>query len=235
MYSLAHALAAHVANAGIPVLLLDIVPPGLDDSASGDRDKRNAFASGALKKMLKSKPAAFTHASRASLVEVGNFDDDLDRVADVDLVIEAVVERLQHAVVTELKTLVVLVPLMVSNLAAEVSQELWAVDASPFGDGAAAAVVPSPGASELWRRRERRGAYTRLQAHWQATLRSTETRLDLDSLEPDMYGSRPRPERVLIETFDFIEICSGPQGPVSAAVAAAGLRTGPRIDLAVSA
>ena len=79
-------IAAHCANAGIPVILLDIVPP-----KGGDK---NSFASGALDKLKKSKPAAFMHARNAQLITIGNFDDDLGKVADCDLIIEAIVERL---------------------------------------------------------------------------------------------------------------------------------------------
>ncbi|MDH3198086.1 MAG: 3-hydroxyacyl-CoA dehydrogenase NAD-binding domain-containing protein [Candidatus Krumholzibacteria bacterium] len=90
------ALAAHIANAGIPVLLLDIVPPegaGITgDSAS--RDYRDAFARGGLERTLKSKPAAFFTRSGARLVTVGNLEDDLARLSDADWVLEAVVERL---------------------------------------------------------------------------------------------------------------------------------------------
>ncbi len=63
-------IAAHIANAGLPVLLLDIVPPDIKDGAK--KSERNAFAAGAVKKMLKSKPAAFFNKSHAALVEVGN-------------------------------------------------------------------------------------------------------------------------------------------------------------------
>ncbi len=87
-------IAAHCANAGIPVVLLDIVPPKLSDSERGSKIARDGFASGALAKTLKAKPAAFMHARNAILVSTGNFDDDLARVADCDLVIEAVIERL---------------------------------------------------------------------------------------------------------------------------------------------
>ena len=68
-------IAAHLANAGIPTLLLDIVQPDLD-------------------KTLKAKPAAFMHPSRAALVKTGLIDEHLDKLKDVDLVIEAVLERL---------------------------------------------------------------------------------------------------------------------------------------------
>ncbi|HTR49168.1 MAG TPA: 3-hydroxyacyl-CoA dehydrogenase/enoyl-CoA hydratase family protein [Kofleriaceae bacterium] len=72
-------IAAHCANAGLPVLLLDL---------------KTELVTGALDKLKKAKPAAFMHARNAILVEVGNFDADLARVADCDLIVEAVVERL---------------------------------------------------------------------------------------------------------------------------------------------
>lgn len=80
-------IAAHCANAGIPVLLLDIVPP---DGKGG----RNAFAAGALEKLKKAKPAAFMHVRNAQLISIGNFDDDLAKVSDCDIIIEAIIERL---------------------------------------------------------------------------------------------------------------------------------------------
>ncbi len=86
-------IAAHLANAGIPALLLDIVPPGGPPDAKGGAD-RNRFAAGGLEKALKARPAAFFHASRARLVTVGNLEDDLEKCADCDLIIEAVIERL---------------------------------------------------------------------------------------------------------------------------------------------
>ncbi len=87
-------IAAHCANAGIPVVLLDIVPPKLSDAEKQSKAKRDGFASGALDKLKKARPAAFMHPRNAVLVSVGNFDDDLARVADADLIIEAIVERL---------------------------------------------------------------------------------------------------------------------------------------------
>ncbi|HEX4450632.1 MAG TPA: 3-hydroxyacyl-CoA dehydrogenase/enoyl-CoA hydratase family protein [Kofleriaceae bacterium] len=80
-------IAAHCANAGIPVLLLDIVPPN-------GKGGNNAFAQGALAKLRKAKPAAFMAARNELLITIGNFDDDLAKVKDCDLIIEAVVERL---------------------------------------------------------------------------------------------------------------------------------------------
>lgn len=78
-------IAAHVANAGIPVVLLDIVPEGASD--------RNVVAAGALEKLKKAKPAAFMSASRAKLITVGNLEDDLALLADCDWIVEAVIER----------------------------------------------------------------------------------------------------------------------------------------------
>ena len=82
-------IAAHFANAGVPSLLLDIVPPDADGPA------RNKFAAAGLDGARKSKPAAFFEASLSRLVTVGNFDDDLKRLAEVDWIIEAIVENLE--------------------------------------------------------------------------------------------------------------------------------------------
>lgn len=88
-------IAAHLANAGVRVLLLDIVPPDLDAKSKNDRAARNRFSAGGLEKAVKSRPAAFMHASLASLVSVGNVEDDLDKVKDCDLVIEAIIEKME--------------------------------------------------------------------------------------------------------------------------------------------
>jgi 3-hydroxyacyl-CoA dehydrogenase len=79
-------IAAQIANAGIPVLLLDIVPEGADD--------RNALAKGALERMQKADPAPFMSRQAARLVTPGNLEDDLDALGDVDWIVEAVVENL---------------------------------------------------------------------------------------------------------------------------------------------
>jgi 3-hydroxyacyl-CoA dehydrogenase len=80
-------IAAHLAGAGIEVLLLDIVPP---DGKGG----KNAFSKGGLEKALKARPAAFFTPRDAELVKVGNFDDDLAAAGQCDLVIEVVKEDL---------------------------------------------------------------------------------------------------------------------------------------------
>src|SRR5215470_10555213 len=87
-------IAAHCANAGIPVVLLDIVPPRLSDAERASKAKRDGFAAAALDKLKKAKPAALMHPRNAALIAIGNFDDDLARVADADLIVEAIVERL---------------------------------------------------------------------------------------------------------------------------------------------
>lgn len=87
-------IAAHLANAGVKVTLLDIVPPNLSDADKGKKSARDAFAAGGLDKALKNKPALFFHKSAARLVSVGNTEDDLASLSSCDLVIEAVLERL---------------------------------------------------------------------------------------------------------------------------------------------
>src|SRR6516165_2890279 len=82
-------IAAHFANAGVPSFLLDIVPPDAHGPA------RNKIAAAGLDGAKKSKPAAFFEPSLARLVTVGNFEDDLNRLAEVDWIIEAVVENLE--------------------------------------------------------------------------------------------------------------------------------------------
>src|SRR5256714_5703559 len=82
-------IAAHLANAGIPSFLLDIVPPGADASS------RNKITIAGLEGARKAKPAAFFEPSLASLVTPGNFEDDLKRVGEVDWIIEVVVEDLE--------------------------------------------------------------------------------------------------------------------------------------------
>ena len=85
-------IAAHITNAGVPVVLLDIVPEGAKN--------RNAIAEDAVKKLLKANPAAFMHERHAKLITTGNIEDHLDRVADCDWIIEAVIEKLdaKHAI-----------------------------------------------------------------------------------------------------------------------------------------
>ncbi|HXC96006.1 MAG TPA: 3-hydroxyacyl-CoA dehydrogenase/enoyl-CoA hydratase family protein [Edaphobacter sp.] len=86
-------IAAHMTNGGLPVVLLDIVPPGTD--ASAPKTERNKIVLAALDGLKKSKPAAFYSAESVRLVTVGNFDDDLALIADCDWIIEVVAESLE--------------------------------------------------------------------------------------------------------------------------------------------
>ncbi len=92
------AIAAHLANVGIPSYLLDIVPPG-------DTKDRDIIARTGLEKALKAKPASFYSKRAAKLVTIGNSEDDLEVLADVDWIIEAVVERLdiKHALYSKIE------------------------------------------------------------------------------------------------------------------------------------
>jgi len=85
-------IAAHLANAGIPVVLLDIVPA---DAPAGEKAARNRIVNGALDALKKSKPAAFFEPGLARLLTVGNLEDDLKLLADCDWVIEVVAENLE--------------------------------------------------------------------------------------------------------------------------------------------
>jgi len=88
-------IAAHLANAGVEVLLIDIVPPNLTDAERRQRSARDRFASSGLDKALKARPAAFFHKDRARLVSVGNVEDDLEKLRSIDLVVEAIIEQLE--------------------------------------------------------------------------------------------------------------------------------------------
>jgi 3-hydroxyacyl-CoA dehydrogenase len=93
-------IAAHLANAGIPVVLLDIVPPNTASDAPAS--ERNRFALSAIDALKKSKPAAFYTPASARLLTPGNFDDDLALLASCDWIIEAVAENLdiKHALLS---------------------------------------------------------------------------------------------------------------------------------------
>lgn len=82
-------IAAHLAGAGIPVLLLDIVPKDLKPGES-----RNKLAQAGIEHVLKSKPSLIFSKRDAKLITAGNFEDDFDKIKDCDWVIEVVVERL---------------------------------------------------------------------------------------------------------------------------------------------
>ena len=87
-------IAAHVAGAGVPVLMLDIVPPDLKPEEKATRSARDRFAASGRQKALASTPPAFFSPRDAALVETGNLEDDLPRIAECDWIIEVVTESL---------------------------------------------------------------------------------------------------------------------------------------------
>ena len=80
-------IAAQIANAGVPVILLDVVPEGAAN--------RSQIAEDALGRLLKADPAPFMHKSNARLITPGNIEDDIALLADCDWIVEAVVEKLE--------------------------------------------------------------------------------------------------------------------------------------------
>jgi len=93
-------IACHFANIGVDVLLLDIVPRSLTDKEQAmgltlnDKVVRNRIVNDALKAALKSKPSPIYHQSFANRITTGNLEDDIAKIADVDWIMEVVVERL---------------------------------------------------------------------------------------------------------------------------------------------
>src|ERR1700736_558644 len=85
-------IAAHFANAGLPCILLDIVPPNLP--ADAPAAERNKIVRAGMEAARKSKPAAFFTPALAERVAIGNFEDDLGRCAEADWIIEVVAENL---------------------------------------------------------------------------------------------------------------------------------------------
>src|SRR5260370_7119871 len=79
-------IAAHFANAGLPCILLDIVPANLQPNASGA--ERNKIVRAGLEAAKKSKPAAFFTPALAERIAIGNFEDDLARYAEAAWTVE---------------------------------------------------------------------------------------------------------------------------------------------------
>jgi 3-hydroxyacyl-CoA dehydrogenase len=94
-------IAAHLANARIPTLLLDIAPRELtlEEQAKNltlqSQEVRNRIARAGLEAAKKARPAAFFTNDAAQLVKIGNFEDDLKQLKDCDFIIEAVIENLE--------------------------------------------------------------------------------------------------------------------------------------------
>jgi 3-hydroxyacyl-CoA dehydrogenase len=85
------AIAAHLAQCGLDVLLLDL--PARDSAPGDPPARRDALAAGALAALPKDRPSPLVHPSVLARIEAGNFEDDMHRLAQVDWVIEAVLER----------------------------------------------------------------------------------------------------------------------------------------------
>src|SRR5687768_5976820 len=104
-------IAAHLANAGIQTLLLDIAPRELtsEEESRGltldSPEVRNRVVSSLFEASKRLKPAPFMVADNAKLISLGNFTDDMHRLKECDLVIEAVVENLEikHKVFAEVE------------------------------------------------------------------------------------------------------------------------------------
>src|SRR6476620_2112611 len=103
------AIAAHLANSGIPTILLDMAPTELspEEVAKGlavdSPQLRNRIVKAGYDGLNKSRPAAYMLSDNAKLISVGNFSDDMAKIKDCDLVVEAVVENLavKHKIFAE--------------------------------------------------------------------------------------------------------------------------------------
>lgn len=87
-------IALHFANIGVEAVLLDIVTPNLPEDKKDKPAARNQLVNGALKAALKSKPSPVYRKDFAKRIVTGNFEDNMNLIADCDLIIEAVIERL---------------------------------------------------------------------------------------------------------------------------------------------
>jgi 3-hydroxyacyl-CoA dehydrogenase len=87
------ALAAHLANAGVPVTLLDIVPD--EASSTDDKAARNKIVNEGWDRCLKARPANLMSSELRSFVKLGNLEDDFGTVAEADWILEAIVENLK--------------------------------------------------------------------------------------------------------------------------------------------
>ena len=88
-------IACHLANIGLEVIMLDIVPLDLEGDKLNDPKLRNSIVDKALQNSIRSKPAPLYHKSFASRISTGNFEDDFEKISDADWIIEVVIERLE--------------------------------------------------------------------------------------------------------------------------------------------
>jgi 3-hydroxyacyl-CoA dehydrogenase len=87
-------IAAHLANIGIEVVLLDIVPPDLSEAEKTNPAARNRIVQSLYDRMAKARPANLARPDRGNLITIGNMEDDFDKVADCDWIVEVIIEQL---------------------------------------------------------------------------------------------------------------------------------------------
>jgi 3-hydroxyacyl-CoA dehydrogenase len=88
-------IAAHLANIGIPVVLLDMVPPNLSEAEKDNPKARNRIVQSLYDRMAKARPANLARADRGELITLGNLEDDFDLIADCDWIVEVIIEQLK--------------------------------------------------------------------------------------------------------------------------------------------
>lgn len=86
------AIACHLSNVGLQVILLDILTPGLSEAQKKDPSLRNQLVNASLQKAIRSKPAPLFKKAYAERIETGNFEDDLEKISDCDWILEAIIE-----------------------------------------------------------------------------------------------------------------------------------------------
>ncbi|MFZ0544927.1 MAG: 3-hydroxyacyl-CoA dehydrogenase/enoyl-CoA hydratase family protein [Candidatus Promineifilaceae bacterium] len=87
-------IAAHLANIGMNVVLLDIPTPNLSEEEKGNPAARNRLVQGLYDRMAKARPANLARDDRAKFITVGNTEDDFDKLADCDWIVEVIIEQL---------------------------------------------------------------------------------------------------------------------------------------------
>ncbi len=88
-------IAALLASAGVRTVMLDIVPPDLKDEQEHDPKARNRIVKQGLDNVLKASPALLMHPRDAERIDIGNLEDDFERLAECDWIVEVVVENLK--------------------------------------------------------------------------------------------------------------------------------------------
>lgn len=88
-------IAAHLANIGIEVILLDIVTPNLSEEEKSDPKARNRLVQNLYDRMVRAKPANLAQSDRAKFITIGNTEDDFEKIADCDWIVEVIIEQLE--------------------------------------------------------------------------------------------------------------------------------------------